>query len=301
MNVWEYQPINVPQDTCLIFEGGGMRCTYSSALCNVLMENGIHFPHVYGISAGSSCSVGYLGGDTDYMYGSFVGMATDPELGGWKYFLRGKGFFNAERIYVPGILPGGAGPYPYKQAMDNPTEMTIQAFQRDTGASVLFTKEDFARSPEDMMVRVRACSTVPIMMPAPVIEGEAYYDGGLADNAGILPHQAMKDGYRRFFSVHSRPRGYRKEPVKHPGFYKAYFWRHPLVARAIINRIPRYNALLDEIDELNAQGWAYSVFAEDITCSSGTLDHDLLQRNYEAAYAQGQRQVGDWKSWLNVA
>ena len=45
----------------------------------------------------------------------------------------------------------------------------------------------------------------------------------------------------------------------------------------------------------------YSVFAEDITCSSGTLDHDLLQRNYEAAYAQGQRQVGDWKSWLNVA
>ena len=59
--------------------------------------------------------------------------------------------------------------------------------------------------------------------------------------------------------------------------------------------------MLDEIDELNAQGRAYSVFAEDITCSSGTLDHDLLQRNYEAAYAQGQRQVDDWKSWLNVA
>lgn len=301
MGVWENQPINVPTDTALIFEGGGMRCAYSSALCNVLLAHGIHFAHVYGVSAGASCMAGYLAGDPTYMYGSFVGMAHDPELGGWGHFLRREGYFNAKRIYTPNILPGGAGPYPYADAMANPTAATIQAFQRDTGKTVCFTKEkDFSQSPDRMMLCIRASSTVPIMMPTPVIDGQAYLDGGLADGAGILLHQAMADGYKRFFIVHSRPKGYRKTPEKHPNFFRAYYWRHPQAARAIIGRVDRYNALLDEIDQLNEQGIAYSVYAEDITVSSSTLDVAQLQRDYEAARDQGEREVGDWMRWLGV-
>ena len=41
-------------DTALIFEGGGMRVSYTAAVVVALLDAGVHFDWVAGISAGSS-------------------------------------------------------------------------------------------------------------------------------------------------------------------------------------------------------------------------------------------------------
>lgn len=295
---WKHAPqVNIP-DVALILEGGGMRCTYTAGILAVLVEQGMHFGHVYGVSAGASSSVNYLAGDVDYIRDSFVELGDQKATGGWGSFLRHQGFFNVNNIYQVGILPGGAGPYRYDDAMANPTKATIHSFARDTGETLVFTKNDFG-TPEKMMLRVRASSTVPILMPPPCVDGTYCYDGGLARDAGILLHEAMRDGFKRFFIVHTRHEGYRKGPEKHPGFIKTFFWRRPRTSEAILNRGGRYNKLLDEIDRLRESGACYSVFAEQCTLESSTLDRAELARNYTDAYEQATSEVADWKAWLS--
>lgn len=296
---WEHAPeVNVP-DVALIFEGGGMRCAYSAGIVNTLIENGIHFGHVYGLSAGASTSGNYLGGDTVYARASFVDLGKSKETGGWGLWLRHKGYFNYERIYQPGIMPGGAGPSPYKAIIENPAAMTIVAFTRDTGETVEFTKDDFDTA-DKMMLRIRASSTMPLLMPPPCIDGTYYYDGGLGEGAGIMLPQAQRDGFTRFFVVRTRPKGYRKGPQSMAGLLKLFFWRRPKVREALFSRQERYNAVCEELEALEEQGSVFQVFAEDSTLTSSTLDYDELERNYQAGYAQAQRQVGEWKRWLGL-
>ena len=47
----------------LIFEGGGMRAAFSCGISNTLLENGIYFDYVVGLSAGSSMTVNYIAMD----------------------------------------------------------------------------------------------------------------------------------------------------------------------------------------------------------------------------------------------
>ena len=42
--------INIP-DVALVIEGGGMRASYTAGVIVTLLERGLRFGHIYGISA----------------------------------------------------------------------------------------------------------------------------------------------------------------------------------------------------------------------------------------------------------
>ena len=63
------------------------------------IRDSLNFGDVYGISAGSSHTVNYVSRDTVRAKMSFVDLVDDPEFGGLKTFVQGKGFFNAHHLY----------------------------------------------------------------------------------------------------------------------------------------------------------------------------------------------------------
>ena len=90
----DHNKLNVNiNDVALIFEGGGMRASYTAGVVVTLLENDLNFGDVYGISAGSSHTVNYVSRDTVRTKMSFVDLVDDPEFGGLKTFVQGKGFF----------------------------------------------------------------------------------------------------------------------------------------------------------------------------------------------------------------
>ena len=84
--------INQP-DVALIFEGGGMRNSYTAPTVVELLARNLNFGCVYGISAGSSHTVNYLVRDATRARASFVELVKYPRFGGWGSFLRGTGYF----------------------------------------------------------------------------------------------------------------------------------------------------------------------------------------------------------------
>lgn len=289
-------------DTALIFEGGGMRASYTSAVANVLIENGIFFDNVYGLSAGSSNAVNYLSRDTDRTRFSFVGLVEDPQFGGLDTLLQHKGYFSAEYIYQKAGLPGGTFPFDFETFAANPAKLTIEAFDRDTGESVYWTRDDMPTL-DDMTIRVRASSSLPMFMPPPNIDGHYYYDGGLGEGAGFLLPKAQRDGFERFFIVCTRPRGYRKKPPVGTlnSMMNAALWGRPHVVKALKDRWWKYNRVCDEIEELEAAGKAYVFYAQDIDITSAETNLAKLQASHEAGCIQAAQELPRMKEFLGLS
>jgi len=289
--------VNNITDAALIFEGGGMRASYTSGFLNTLLENGLYFDYVAGISAGASNTVNYLSRDTKRAKKSFVDLVLEPEFGGWRSFFRGEGYFRAHYIYEETHYPDAALPLDFETFMANPARLRIGAFEMGSGRMHYFTKKDI-NTVRDLVKIVRASSTLPFFMLPAEFQGKTYLDGGL--NSGIALEIAKKDGFKKFFIVLSRPRGFRKAPFKLPVIIKAYFRNHPHLADALLNSYIKYNQILDELYELENKGRAFLVCPETMPVTSMETNYDKLEESYKLGYAQGKRDLPRWKEFLEV-
>lgn len=282
-------------DTALIFEGGGMRGSYTAGIVNTLLESELFFDYVAGISAGSSHTVNYISRDMHRVKASFVDLVEDPNFGGWRFFFKGEGYFRAKYLYEEISLPNAAFPFDFNTFEQNPAKLRIGAFDRETGALHYFSREDI-QSLTDLMKIVRSSSSMPIFMPPTHYRNHIYVDGGLG--GGIALDVAKADGYKKFFVVLSRPKGYRKKPMQFSGAIRAYYRHYPQVIEAMMQRHVVYNQTLDELEALESEGKAYLVYPEMMPVSSREIRADKLAQSYALGYGQGQREKQQWKAFF---
>lgn len=300
-NVFSDLAINQP-DVALIFEGGGMRNSYTAPVVVELIARNINFGRVYGISAGSSHTVNYLVRDAVRARASFVELVQYPRFGGWKSFLAGHGYFNGPYLYEELIETAPEGDpmrFDWDTFRANPADVHIEAMDWDTGETVTFTKADM-REARDVGLMVRASSTMPIFMPPTTIGDRTYVDGGMGDSWGILLNAARADGFTRFCIIRTQPRGYRKMPMStlEQRLFRTAFRKHPVVAERTIARWQPYNELCDEIERLEKTGAAWVFYPDTMEVTNKTTDYDALVRSYEAGQAQARRDIESLEAWL---
>lgn len=290
--------VNV-RDVALIFEGGGMRAALTSAVAVRLIEAGLVFPFVAGISAGATNLVNYLAGDAWRARASFTTFAADPQFGSWRTFVRGQGLFHADYIYRRTSEEGQALPLDLASFAAHPAAASITAFRCRDGATVRWGREAMTTR-LDIGVRVQASSTMPVLMPPVEIDGETYVDGALTPSGGIALDAAREAGYRKFFVVLTQERGYVKRPLGNPWFYRRHFRRAPAVADALIARWSHYNATRDELFALERAGDAYLFVPEVMPVSNGERNVARLQAAHELGLAQASRELPAWREFLGV-
>jgi len=284
----------------LVFEGGGMRAAVSAPVVQLLLREGIAFDEVCGISAGSSHTINYLARQTDRAKRSFVDFGADPQIGGVSTWLQGKGWFNSDYIYRHTSGPGQTLPLDFEAFMANPAAMRIGAFQIDTGREVYFGRDSVATL-DDLVTRVQASSSMPMLMPPVTINGVKYLDGALGPSGGIPVDVAIADGYERFFVVLTRERSYVKKSEAPSPLIRTWWRNHPAVRDALLTRPRAYNATREQVFALEQQGRAI-VFAPAVRppANSGTTDVAKLAATYDQGLAQAEAMLPAWKEWLEV-
>ena len=286
-------------DGCaLVFEGGGYRAGYTAGMANVLLEEGIYFPFVCGLSAGASNTVDYLSRDQWRTHWAFTNIVADPRSGGRMSALRGEGYFNASFCYR-GVIEQGIAPFDWNTFVANPARMRIQSFERDTGRTVTWGKED-VNSVEELIDRVQASSTVPWLMTPMQLNGQTMLDGGLGKGAGLPLWMAEEAGYDKFLFLSTRPKGYRKEPFSGPA--RQVILRltadYPHMQEALLTRAERYNAEMERIEKLARQGRCLIVHPDVMPVESTTLDLQRLEASYRMGHAQALRELPRWREFL---
>ncbi|WP_369414962.1 patatin-like phospholipase family protein [Corynebacterium kalidii] len=286
-------PVEAP-DVALLFEGGGMRNSYTAACVAALVEQQVRVGWVGGISAGASHTVNFLSHDAERSRQSFVDFGAAPGTGGISSFLRGDGYFNAEYIYETSGLPGNEFPFDWETLAADPTPFRIGAMHARTGDTVYWGRDDITDLPS-LMKRVRASSTMPVLMKTPEVDGEPYVDGALGSSGGVLLEAAENDGFEKFLVVCTRPRDYVKPEVKYPGAVRRILRDTPAVAEAVITRPARYNATKRRLLELEEQGRALLFFPDHMRVSNTERRVEKLRASYEAGAAQTR---ADWPRWM---
>lgn len=282
-------------NTALVIEGGGMRNSYTAACIVKLIQENVTFGWVGGVSAGASHTVNYLSHDAKRAEESFTDFVNNPSFGGVGSLVRGNGYFNAEYIYERSADKDM--PFDWEAYRKHPADMVLAAARADTGESVFWTRDE-VKEPEDLYVRVRASSTLPLLMPIRIIDGSPYVDGALGSSGGITIEQAEEAGYEKFLFIGSKPRGYVRPEVAHPAITRRIFRKYPAIADALIGRPPIYNAAKDRLLELERQGKAQLFFPEDMQVTSTERNVDKLRANYQAGKAQTHAEWPKWKEFL---
>lgn len=286
--------------TALIFEGGGMRASYTSGMVVALLEAGIRFDWVGGISAGATNLCNYLSDDAWRARQSFTDFAADPQFGGWGSFARGRGYFHADYIYRHTSGADQALPFDWSTFQANPAQFRLGAFNIRTGRTEYWGREDI-HDVASLMVRVQASSSIPVMMPAVQIEGETYLDGALGATGGFALDAARRDGYERFVVVLSQPRAFVKRP--HAGgelwAVARQYRRHPTVVRAVRHRADNYNRTRRQLLALEAAGKAHLFFPETMPVGTGERRLPRLRASHDAGLAQARSQLPALREFLD--
>lgn len=286
-------------DCALCFEGGGYRASYTAGFANVLLENGVYFDFVCGISAGASHTVDYLSRDQTRVRDAFIALSDQrPKAGGVRSMLTGHGYFNADYDYVGAALEGYM-PFDFRTFANNPARLAIQSFEADTGRTVVWDKSVMGAA-IPMMEHVRASSTLPGVMKPIEVDGHVMYDGGLGEGAGLPTRMAEDAGFRRLVMVCTRPAGYRKVAPTHRELriYHVVSHGHEAVEAALATRWQRYNDAMDHLERLEREGRAW-VFRPDVMpVRSTTIDRPRLEESYAMGHKQAERDFPRMMEWL---
>ena len=287
-------------DVALIFEGGAMRAAYTAGVVVKLIENGIVFPFVAGISAGATNTLNYVSSDTWRARASFIDLAADPNFGNWRTFVQGKGLFHSDYIYRQTSGPDELLPFHMDAFSTHPAEVALQALRCSDGETVTWHRPDL-RTLDDILPRVQASSTMPVVMPPVEIDGEFYVDGALGTSGGIALDAARAAGYSKFFVVLTQERAYTKKPLPAAWFYRRHFRQWPAVSQALATRFLRNNATREELFALERSGDAYLFVPEHMPVGNGERDVAKLTEAHALGLAQAERELPAWRAFLGLS
>lgn len=226
----------------LILEGGGMRGVFTSGVLDNLMDRGIRFPYIIGVSAGACNALSYMSGQRGRSKYSNINLLEERRYIGLKHLLLKGNIMDFDLLFYE--FPQRISPYDYKALAENSARLEIVTTSCRSGKACYYEEKNI---PERVIDIVKASSSLPFVAPISYIDGNPMLDGGISDSIPLL--RARQQGYDNNLVVLTRNKGYRKpsKPTKVPPlFYRKY----PELRKAIKERNSLYNSQLSLIEQL---------------------------------------------------
>ncbi|MCM1094418.1 MAG: patatin family protein [Lachnospiraceae bacterium] len=238
--------------TGLVLEGGAMRGLFTAGVIDVMMENGIDFDGLVGVSAGSSFGCNFKSRQPGRVLRYNLRFCKDPRYMGVRSLLSTGDLVGAEFAYH--TLPLELDIFDCAAFESNPIEFHVVCTDVLTGKPVyyLMDKVDY-----DSLEWLRASASMPIVTrPVKVADGHILLDGGISDSIPL--EYFMNCGFGRNVVVLTQPLDYRKTPAKR-WVFSTFMRRYPAIVDAMARRHEMYNAQLDFVHDRVAAGDAFVI------------------------------------------
>lgn len=279
----------------LIVEGGGMRGAFSTGVLNALLDAGIRFPYLIGMSSGAACGMFYLSEQQDLGRSFFLDIArAGEEAFGLRPWLSGKGLFNMDFIISQ---LGSSGAIAYERALANPAIFHIGTTHAKR-AEMVFWEKSQGGNVKGLQNILRASASLPVLSPPVVIQGEKYVDGGIIESIPL--DRAFDDGCDKVVIIHTQPRNYTKKKQRLELISRTWLRPYPKLKKAIESRHIRYNKTLEKMYQLEGKGQVFVIEPEQVGVSRYGLDEQGLENYYHQGYALLWEKHEDLEKFLRV-
>lgn len=281
----------------LVLEGGGMRGIFTIGVLDAMMDYGVSFPYVVGVSAGACNGCSFITRQRGRARFSNIDMLRryGRDYLGVRMLLRTGNIFNVKLLYDE--LPNKLWPFDYNTYFSSPTEYEIVTTNLCTGEAEYFSNhmDEFSTLPPDAAHKlaldiILASSSLPYVSKTVTIHGMPMLDGGIVDSIPI--QRAIIKGYKKNVVVLTRNKGYRKPMTHSVGFNlltSAMYRRYPAFCKALKGRGEVYNAQLSMLDSLEASGDVVILRPEN-PIMVDRIEHDVrkLETLYDEGYSIGK-------------
>lgn len=279
---------NMFEHTALVLEGGGMRGVFTSGVLDWMIDRGITFPYLVGVSAGSSNALSFASHQRGRGKYIFADLQAERHYLGVRNIFRYRSIMDMHLLYHE--LPETLWPYDYEAYRSNPMRVESVATDCTTGEAVYLEEKECADRIIDI---VRASSSLPFACPIAHVDGYPMLDGGIADSIPL--QRAMEQGYEHAVVVLTRHRGYRKEekPLRLPSFV---YRRYPRLREALQTRGIRYNQQLAMVERLEDEG-RITVIRPDHPVEVARIETDMDKMNalYQHGFDMAEKMLGHVK------
>lgn len=259
--------------------GGGLRAVYGTGVLDFCLDNGIDFPYLIGVSAGSGNIASYLAHQKGRSLKFYTDYAFRREYMSFHNFVKNGSYIDLDYIYSYLTDEGGEYPLDFDAMNKNSAEFVVVSTNAENGKAEYFIKKDLDRNSYDIF-KTSCC--IPVVNKAYPFGGKDYYDGGLSDPIPV--RKAFEDGCDKVVICLTRPVDYRKKHRFTQKMCDRAVRKYPEIAKTLMTSVDKYNDDIEYIQKLEKEGKVLIV-APKTCCGVETLSKK--RKNIEQLYALG--------------
>lgn len=278
----------------LVLEGGAMRGMFTAGVLDVLMENGIEFQGVIGVSAGAafgcnykSCQIGRaIRYNTDYCrdkrYCSFWSLLKTGDLYGADFCYR--------------EIPEKLDIFDTETFRNNPVEFYVTVTDVESGRP-LYYRCDKADSRD--LELIRASASMPLVSRIVEVDGKKLLDGGVSDS---IPLRFFEEkGFDRNLVILTQPSNYVKNKNSAIPLAKIMLRKYPKLIEAMKNRHIIYNETLEYIKSKEKMGEVFVIRPEkELPIKRVEKNPDVLWEVYHTGRSVASKHLDEIRLFLNA-
>lgn len=262
----------------LVLEGGAMRGMFSAGVLDVMMERGVRYDGIIGVSAGAVFGCNYKSHQPGRVLRYNLRFCKDPRYCSFRSFLKTGDLYGAEFCYR--VIPAELDVFDTDSYRADPMDFYVAAADVETGKAVYHNCLDGGA--EDLMW-IRASASMPLAARPVEIDGRRYLDGGMADSIPL--RQAEKLGFEKNVVVLTQPMGFVKERNRMLPVMRAALRKYPRLLETMAHRHEVYNETIAYIREQERRG-AVFVIRPEAPLGIGKVEHD--PERIQAVYDLGR-------------
>lgn len=264
--------------TGLVLEGGGMRGLFTAGLMDVMMEHGISFDGVVGVSAGATFGCNYKSHQIGRALRYNLNFKDDARYIGIRSLLKTGNLIAPEFAYH--TMPNTLDVFDRETYRRNPTEFHVVCTDVLTGDPYYHRIDEMD---DEGLEWIRASASLPLLSRPVSRAGHLFLDGGISDSIPL--RYAQQQGFSRNVVILTQPKGFFKKRTKLMPLFHLFMRRYPAIVRAMGRRHLMYNSQLNYLEEQEQKGNILLIYPED-TLPVGRTEQN--ERKMRHVYAMGR-------------
>lgn len=262
----------------LVLEGGAMRGMFTAGVLDVMMERGVRYDGIVGVSAGAVFGCNYKSHQPGRVLRYNLRFCKDPRYCSLRSFLKTGNLYGTEFCYR--TIPDQLDVFDAETYRKDPMDFYVVAADVETGKAVYHNCLDGGA--EDLQW-IRASASMPLAAQPVEIQGRRYLDGGMADSIPL--RQAEKLGFAKNVVVLTQPMGFVKQRNRAMPMMRAALRRYPKLLETMAHRHEAYNETIAYLRQRERQGEIF-VIRPEVPLEIGKVEHD--REKIQAVYDMGR-------------
>lgn len=231
----------------LILEGGAMRGLFTAGVMDVLMENGVDFDGIIGVSAGAAFGCNYKSGQIGRALRYNIKYCRDKRYCGINSLLKSGNIYNTDFCY--GEVPLSLDKFDFDAYLKNSAEFYVVCTDVESGRPVYHKYTGAEDSGFDW---IRASASMPLVSQIVNIDGKKLLDGGISDSIPVKYFESI--GYNKNVAVLTQTKEYRKGKNRMMPLIRRRYKMYPKLIEVSENRFLMYNAQKEYVSKREAEG-----------------------------------------------